>query len=1062
MTEARVIRVRGQVQGVGFRPFVWQLAQRMELSGEVLNDPEGVLIHACGARLDAFEAALRAEAPLLSRVDSVESASFRFGAAPKGFSIAQSQGHGSDTGITPDAATCPACLAEIRDPRARRFGYAFTNCTHCGPRFTIVNALPYDRANTAMAAFTMCATCRAEYEDPADRRYHAQPIACPDCGPVLWLEDREGQVDGAPIAEAAHRLRRGETLAIKGLGGFHLACDARNAAALDRLRARKRRPAKPFALMGTLPMIATHSALTTPETRLLCDPAAPIVLLAKAGVALPEAVAPGQPLLGWMLPYAPLHHLLLDAFGGPLVMTSGNLSGEPQVIDNDTARSKLIAFADAVLMHDRPISRRLDDGVERIVPSGPMVLRRGRGRVPATLPLPPGFEAAPAVHAYGGQMKSAICLLKHGRALLSHHLGDLDDARTWQEYLAAESDYAQLFDHRPEILVCDLHSGFRASLRAAERATADGLPLLPVQHHHAHLASALGDAMWSRTGGPVAGVVLDGLGLGTDGTIWGGEVLLGDYRDVERVAHLVPAPLPGGDAANREPWRNLLARLDASGLEVWSDRLLADRPRAALRQAMAKGINSPLSSSAGRLFDAVAAAVGLTRDAQSFEGEAAMALEALAADQTAPPYPFARNGPLIDPAPMLRAMVDDLDAQRPAAFIAARFHAGLARAFCAPARALVEQGRARAVALSGGCFQNATLLAHCLRELHGVSVLLHHAVPANDGGLAFGQALVAAARAIDASTGAVTVAAAPGMIGSVAITVRVGDTGCHATIDPGHASAVEAFLIGRTPEEVAQILPRLFNLCRAAQSAAAHLALGLPNPEPPETLHREVLRDHMLKLFVVWPQLLHLPLRPFPPKDQIAFALFGPTGCLPTTIADFMSWQASEAGVAPLLRAIAASFAPGEAIADLSWVTPKLALQPSAQENSPALRHPGHSLLEAVKAKHGPGPLWRAVARLVDAEACLDRTLSPPTILADGTVLTPAARGVYAVRATIGAGRVTAFTRVTPTDHMLAPGGMLARSLSSLPPPKAGLVPLVLDILDPCVPVSLTQIMVGG
>ncbi len=760
MAEARVIRVRGQVQGVGFRPFVWQLAQRMGLAGDVRNDTEGVLIHACGAGLDAFEAALGAEAPALARVDSINSARFRFGVAPRGFSIAESQGHGSDTGITPDAATCPACLAEIRDPRARRVGYAFTNCTHCGPRFTIVNALPYDRANTAMAGFPMCPACRAEYQDPADRRYHAQPIACPDCGPVLWLETAEGRVEGDPIAAAALRLRRGDIVAIKGLGGFHLACDARSAVALDRLRARKRRPAKPFALMGTLPMIARHSAPTEAETQLLRDPAAPVVLLAKAGPLLPEAVAPGQPLLGWMLPYTPLHHLLLDAFDGPLVMTSGNISGEPQVIDNDDARRKLSTFADAALTHDRPIARRLDDGVERIVPSGRMVLRRGRGRAPATLPLPPGFEAAPPVLAYGGQMKSAICLLKHGRALLSHHLGDLDDARTWQEYLAAHADSAQLFDHNPEVLVCDLHPGFRASQLAAERARADHLTLLEVQHHHAHLAAALGDAMWPRTGGPVAGIVLDGLGLGTDGTIWGGEVLVGDYLSVERVAHLAPAPLPGGDAANREPWRNLLARLDASGLEGWADKLLADRPLAALRQAMARDINCPLSSSAGRLFDAVAAAVGLIRDAQSFEGEAAMALEALATDQTAPPYRFGRDGPLIDPAPMLRALVDDLAAQRSAAHISARFHAGLARAFCAPARELVDQGRADAVALSGGCFQNATLLALCLRELEGVRVLLHHAVPANDGGLAFGQALIAAARAINAPPGAVAIEAA--------------------------------------------------------------------------------------------------------------------------------------------------------------------------------------------------------------------------------------------------------------------------------------------------------------
>ncbi len=743
--EGRRIRVRGQVQGVGFRPFVWQLAERMGIAGEVLNDPEGVLIFAQGAALDAFAAALAREAPGLARVEAVEAVPHLFAVAPDGFRIAASRGTGAETRIAPDAATCPACLAEIRADGRRR-GYAFTNCTHCGPRFTIVTGLPYDRARTAMAAFPLCPACRADYENPADRRFHAQPVACPDCGPRLWLEEGGAEVPGEAVALAAARLKAGAVLAVKGLGGFHLACDARNGAAVARLRARKRRPRKPFALMGTPEMIRAHATPSEAEAARLMDPAAPILLLAAAGAALPGAVAPGQPLLGWMLPHTPLHHLLLDAFGGPLVMTSGNLSGEPQVTGNDAARDKLAGFADAFLMHDRAIVRRLDDGVERVLPSGPMILRRGRGRVPEVLPLPEGFAAAPVVLAAGGQMKGALCLTKGGAALLSHHLGDLDEPLTWGEYQAAEADYAQIFGVRVAARACDLHPGYRTTQHAEARAAAEGVPLIRVQHHHAHLAAALADAGWAREAGPVAGIVLDGLGYGTDGTLWGGEVLLGDYAAAARVAHLTPAPLIGGDAANREPWRNLLARLDAAGLAAEADRVLAGRPLALMRQAARAGVNAPPSSSAGRLFDAVAAALGQVAGAQSFEGEAGMAVEALAGETRAAPYPFDETPAGIDPAPMVAAMMADLAAGRPGAEVAAAFQAGLARAVCAPARRLVAAGQARAVALSGGCFQNARLLALCLAELDGLPVLVHHRVPPNDGGLALGQALVAAAR----------------------------------------------------------------------------------------------------------------------------------------------------------------------------------------------------------------------------------------------------------------------------------------------------------------------------
>ncbi|MEC7761639.1 MAG: carbamoyltransferase HypF [Pseudomonadota bacterium] len=735
----RRIRVRGQVQGVGFRPFVWTLARELGLRGRVLNDAEGVLVFACGEGLDLFEARIATDAPPLARVDAVEGVDWDE-AWPEGFEIAASGGPGAETRVTPDAATCDACREEVAG-RGRRGGYAFTNCTHCGPRFTIIEGLPYDRALTTMAPFEMCADCAADYADPADRRFHAQPIACPVCGPRLWYEE-DGAVTGDPIALAAERLRAGGIVAVKGLGGFHLACDATDPRALAELRRRKRRPAKPFALMGTEAMVAAHAVASDEDWALLRDPAAPIVLLTRGDGPLPDAVAPGQPVLGWMLPYTPLHHLLIEAVGRPLVMTSGNMSGEPQVIGNDEARDKLGVFVDGCLMHDRAIARRLDDSVERMTPAGPMVLRRARGRVPGTLPLPEGFEEAPQVLAMGGQMKAAICLTKNGQALLGHHLGELDEALTWEAYQQALADYGDLFDHAPEVVAIDLHPGYRAT-RAGEEL---GLPVERVQHHHAHLASAMGENGWGLNDGLVAGIVLDGLGLGDDDTIWGGELLLGDYRGYERIASLKPAPLPGGDAANREPWRNLLVRLDAAGLGARADEMMTDLPRDTLRIAVARGVNAPLSSSAGRLFDAFAAALGLAPRAQSFEGEAAMALEAAAMRAGAvAPYPFETDGAVIDPAPMFAEWARAAESVEVAA---ARFHEGLAKVFADRARTLVESGAARAVALSGGCLQNATLQAALLRHVGDVPVLLHHKTPANDGGLALGQALIAAARAL--------------------------------------------------------------------------------------------------------------------------------------------------------------------------------------------------------------------------------------------------------------------------------------------------------------------------
>ena len=743
------IRVRGQVQGVGFRPYLFALAREFGLSGQVCNDPEGVLAEVFGAGAEAFVAAIARRAPPLARVEAVEVARFD-GEAPAGFVILASRGVGAETRVTPDAATCPDCAAEIRAV-GRRQGYGFANCTHCGPRFSILRGLPYDRAQTSMAAFALCPDCQAEYDDPGDRRFHAQPVACPACGPRLWFEGAGGEGTGGeggedPLARAVDLLQRGGILAIKGLGGFHLACDARDPEALALLRARKARPAKPFALMGPLAALEDLAELTEADRVALQDPSAPI-LLVPSRRTLPEAVAPGMAQLGVMLPYTPLHHLLLDRFGGVLVMTSANPSGAPQVVALEEARRELAGIADGFLMHDRAIARRLDDSVLRSDP--PQVLRRARGLVPGTLPLPEGFGGAPQILALGGQMKAAICLIKSGQAMLGHHLGDLDDARTAEDFARAVRDYRQLFDHHPALVAVDAHPGYRAS----REGQAMGLPLVEVWHHHAHLASCLAEALWPRDGAKVAGIVLDGLGLGPDGTLWGGEVLLGDYRAAERRFWLRPAPLPGGDGAAREPWRNALARLDQAGLQAWADGLFPGAPRAVLRQAMARGINAPLSSSAGRLFDAVAAVLGLCPERQSYEGEAAMRLEAMAAGEAEaghPGYALARSeGGAIDPAPLWHEMAADLRAGLAPGRIARRFHRGLARAFAEAARALVESGAAKAVALSGGCFQNGLLTREVLAALEGLSVLQHHQIPANDGGLALGQALVAAARAVE-------------------------------------------------------------------------------------------------------------------------------------------------------------------------------------------------------------------------------------------------------------------------------------------------------------------------
>jgi len=750
--EARQIRLRGLVQGVGFRPFVWRLARELGLTGQVANDAQGVLIAAWGppAALDALQTRLRAEAPPLSRITALESTPLA-AAPPPSFTIAASgQGAAPLTQISPDAATCPACLAEVQTPAERRHAYPFANCTHCGPRLTIARAIPWDRTQTSMADFPLCPACAAEYANPADRRFHAQPIACPTCGPHLWLEGAgEGTNHPDPIPTAAALLRAGHILAIKGLGGFHLACDALNQAALHTLRQRKARDAKPFALMATLAQAEALCTISPAARALLTSPAAPIVLLPiRPGSAIPPGLAPDQDHLGIMLPATPLHHHLLAAVAGPLVMTSGNLSDEPPATTNTQARTHLAPIADALLLHNRPIENRLDDSLLALDEADtPIPLRRARGYAPAPIALP--FENLPETLAMGGELKATFALIRGGEAILSPHIGDLEHAAALDDYRAILALYRRLFAFTPKIIAIDAHPGYLSSQLGEALATETGARLIRVPHHHAHMAACLADNA-IPPGEIHLALLLDGLGLGPDGALWGGELLRGDYTTATRLAHLPAVPLIGGAAAMKEPWRNLLAHLRHALGPDWraqSAPLLAHLPdpaRLSLAESMIDTATlCPPCSSAGRLFDAVAAALGLAPPRLSHEGQAAMALETLA-------RPFAlREAPWpIPPANSLaalwRALLSDLAKGIAPGRIAARFHLTLAQWLADTAAAQATPGQR--VALSGGVMQNRILLSALRAALraHGLIPLAHTQVPANDGGLSLGQGVIAA------------------------------------------------------------------------------------------------------------------------------------------------------------------------------------------------------------------------------------------------------------------------------------------------------------------------------
>ncbi|MCW3840554.1 carbamoyltransferase HypF [Micromonospora yasonensis] len=746
------VRVEGIVQGVGFRPFVYALATEYDLAGFVGNDTAGVFVEVEGDadRLAAFVADLSRRAPRLAQVERLTTEAVPPTGRP-GFVIVTSvTGAGRDALISPDTATCADCLAEMSDPTDRRHGYPFTNCTNCGPRFTIVEDVPYDRPTTTMAQFPLCSDCAAEYADPGDRRFHAEPVCCPACGPALRLVDADGHpLPGEPLDTAVRWLRDGLIVAVKGLGGYHLATRADHDPAVSTLRARKHREEKPFALMAA-DLRAARTLVDVPPAAepVLTGARRPVVLLPRrADAPVAGSVAPGNRELGVMLPYSPLHHLLLARLGIPIVLTSGNVSDEPIAHRDDDARRRLARIADGFLTHDRRIHVRTDDSVVRVFRGRELPVRRSRGHVPAPLTLPWRFDRP--VLACGAELKNTFCVAKGRRAFVSHHVGDLENYETLRAFTDGIAHFTRLFDVRPEVVAHDLHPEYLSTKYALQR---EDVELLGVQHHHAHIASCLAD---NGDPGPVIGVAFDGLGYGPDGTLWGGELLVADLTGYERVGHLGAVPMPGGVAAVREPWRMAAAYLD----EIYGDavpdlpvRCRHERDWPAMVGLARTGTNAPRTSSAGRLFDAVAAILGL-HDRVTYEGQAAIALEQRA-------DPGERGGYRVEaagPVPLrevgfglVRCVVDDLLAEVDPGRIAARFHHGLADAVVRAAGAVRERTGLATVALSGGVFQNMLLLERVVSGLEqdGSRVLVHSRVPPNDGGISLGQAVVAAARAV--------------------------------------------------------------------------------------------------------------------------------------------------------------------------------------------------------------------------------------------------------------------------------------------------------------------------
>ena len=749
--------IRGAVQGVGFRPFVHHLAAEIRLAGWVRNSPQGVSIEVEGPRasVENFLVRLESEKPPRSFIQSLEP----FWLDPTGcagFQILPSETSGGKTAlIQPDIATCPDCLREIFDPANRRHRYPFTNCTHCGPRFSIIESLPYDRANTTMASFVMCPQCQAEYENPDDRRFHAQPNACPTCGPRLELWSSTGLAIARhhqALLDTAAAIRRGQIAAVKGVGGFHLLADARNEDTLHRLRDRKRREEKPFALMfPNLARVKAVCEVSALEERLLRSPEAPIVLLRRRWFAAPEiaaSVAPGNPRLGIMLPSNPLHHLLMAELDFPVVATSGNLSEEPLCIDELEALHRLGGIADLFLMHNRPIRRHVDDSIVRVDLDRELVLRRARGYAPLPVSLPASLRHPAGVLAVGGHLKNTVALAVDGQAFLSQHIGDLETEQTHAAFQHVIADFEKLFEIWPAMVVSDLHPDYLSTHFAAKHEADLNAHHVGAQHHIAHILSAMAE---NELDPPALGVSWDGTGYGLDGTVWGGEFFDVTKERIERVAHLRPFRLPGGDLAARQPRRAAAGLLyELYGEEVFDWKELAPmaafafHERRLLRSMLERHINSPLTSSMGRLFDAVASLLGL-RQQTHFEGQAAMELEFAAESfETTQAYSlpiFGHSPAQFDWEPMIREILRDQQRGMAVAEISARFHNTLAYGIVSLARR-AEQER---VVLSGGCFQNRYLIERTVRLLQtaGFKPYWHQRVPPNDGGLALGQVVAA-------------------------------------------------------------------------------------------------------------------------------------------------------------------------------------------------------------------------------------------------------------------------------------------------------------------------------
>ncbi len=767
------LHVNGIVQGVGFRPFVYNLCRRLDLRGWVRNTTAGVDIEVDGrpSALEALVRALQAEAPPLARIDELSVVT----GPPHGhtdFQILDSETlPEAFQPISPDVAVCDDCLREMRDPQDRRYRYPFINCTNCGPRFTIIRDIPYDRPKTTMSAFAMCPDCEREYRNPEDRRFHAQPVACPACGPQVWLE-YAGATPPTPAATrddaillARRLIGEGKIVALKGLGGFHLACDAARQDAVEELRIRKLRVDKPFAVMvRDIEGVDRHCFVDAAERAALMSSARPVVLLRRRpGCTIAPNVAPGQDWLGVMLPYTPLHHLLLEeavAFPDALVMTSGNLSEEPIATTNPEARSRLGKLADAFLMHDRDIHIRCDDSVLRVFtddrprsPNTPQAepsvypLRRSRGFAPFPVKLP---GQVPPLLAAGAELKNTFCLTNRNYAFVSQHIGDMENYETLQSFEASIDHFENLFRIKPMAIAHDLHPDYLASRYAGRRADRDGLPTIGVQHHHAHVAACMAEHGLDGTSS-VLGVAMDGTGYGEDAAIWGGEFLVADYVNFNRVLHLDYFPLPGGDAAIRQPARTALALLWSLGLE-WAPRLepvgaMQSSERQNLLTQLEKRINAPLTSSMGRLFDAAASLAGV-RQVVNYEAQAAIEFEALVDESETGVYPFEVVGQIIALGPGIEALVHDIFFGVPTPIVAARFHNGLAHMVLSAARRIRTDVGVNDVALSGGVWQNITLLRRTLSLLQAdrFQVYIHRIVPANDGGLSLGQAAVAAAR----------------------------------------------------------------------------------------------------------------------------------------------------------------------------------------------------------------------------------------------------------------------------------------------------------------------------